>query len=133
MALVEFHLDPQSGVSFYVQLIQQVREALMFGLLKPGDRLPTVKDVVAQVAVNPNTVLRAYRELEHDGLVVSRPGLGTFVAMNAPASIARDSYRSLRGDLERCIRKARAQGLDDHTLAALFAHVLRENIKEALA
>ena len=133
MSLIEFHLDSQSGVSFYVQLIQQVREALMFGLLKPGDRLPTVKDVVAQVAVNPNTVLRAYRELEHDGLVVSRQGLGTFVAVNAPASIARGSYRSLRADLERCIRKARAQGLDDRTLGALFAHVLRENIREALA
>ena len=133
MALIEFHLDPQSGVSFYVQLMQQVREALLFGLLKPGDRLPTVKDVVAQVAINPNTVLRSYRELEHDGLVLSRPGLGTFVAANAPASIARDSYRSLRADLERCIRRARAQGLDDATLSALFAHVLRENIREVLA
>jgi len=133
MALVEFHLDPYSGVSYYVQLIQQVRQALLFGLLKPGDQLPTVKEVVAQVALNPNTVLRAYRDLEHDGFVISRPGLGTFVRTNIPAAIARDSYRSLRADLERCIRKARAQGLDDNTLGALFAHVLHENTKEGVA
>lgn len=133
MALIEFHLDSQPGVSYYVQLIQQVRQALLFGLLKPGDRLPTVKEVVAQVALNPNTVLRAYRELEHDGFVISKPGLGTFVAAKAPASIARDSYRSLRADLERCIRKARAQGLDDEAIADLFAHVLRENSKEVVA
>lgn len=133
MSLIEFHLDARSGVSYYVQLIQQVREALLFGLLKPGDQLPTVKEVVAQVALNPNTVLRAYRDLEHDGLVISRPGLGTFVATNIPAAIGRASYRSLRADLERCIRKARAQGLDDETLAALFAHVIRENTKDVVA
>jgi GntR family transcriptional regulator len=133
MALVEFHLNPHSGVSYYVQLIQQVRQALLFGLLKPGDRLPTVKEVVVQVALNPNTVLRAYRELEHDGYVISRPGLGTFVSTNIPVAIARDSYRTLRADLERCIRKARAQGLDDNALGPLFAHVLRENTKEGVA
>lgn len=133
MPLVEFHLDAQSGVSYYVQLIQQVRQALLFGLLKPGDRLPTVKEVVAQVALNPNTVLRAYRDLEHDGFVVSRPGLGTFVAQSAPASIRHESYKALRADLERCIRKARAQGLDDNVLSDLFAHVLRENTKEVVA
>lgn len=133
MALIEFHLDGQSGVSYYVQLIQQVREALLFGLLKPGDRLPTVKEVVGHLAINPNTVLRAYRELEHDGLVVSRPGLGTFVRPNIPAAVADDSYRSLKSDLERCIRKARAHGLDDNTLTALFAHVIRENTREGVA
>lgn len=133
MALVEFHLDPNSGVSFYVQLIQQVRQALMFGLLRPGDRLPTVKEVAAQVALNPNTVLRAYRDLEHDGLVISRPGLGTFVAATIPAAIAHESYRSLRADLERCIGNARAQGLDEGTIASLFAHVLRENANEVVA
>ena len=133
MALIEFHLDSQSGVSYYVQLIQQVRQALLFALLKPGDRLPTVKEVAAQVALNPNTVLRAYRELEHDGFVISKPGLGTFVAARAPASIARDSYRALRAELERCIRKARTQGLDDEAIADLFAHVLRENSKEVVA
>ena len=133
MALIQFHLDPKSGVPFYVQLVQQVRQALLFGMLKPGDQLPTVKDVVIQIAVNPNTVLRAYRDLEHDGVVVSRPGLGTFITANAPTSMARDQYRSLRADLERCIHKARGLGLDDGTFAALVAHVLRENAREVVA
>src|SRR5579864_4608485 len=108
MAVMQFHLNPSSGVSYYLQLIKQVQQGLQFGILKAGDRLPTVKEVVAQVAINPNTVLRAYRDLEHDGVVISRPGLGTFVSATPPASIARDQYRSLRADLERAIRKARA-------------------------
>lgn len=133
MALLEFHLDPNSGVSYYVQLIQQVRQALMVGILKSGDQLPTVKEVVADVAVNPNTVLRAYRELEHDGMVVSRPGVGTFIAATIPAAMARGSYESLKADLERWIEKARTHGLDDRKLAALFAHVLNENAEEVVA
>jgi GntR family transcriptional regulator len=131
--LIQFHLDQRSGVPFYVQLIQQVRQALLFGILRAGDQLPTVKDVVSQVALNPNTVLRAYRDLEHDGVVVSRPGLGTFITSKAPRSMARDQYRPLRADLERWIRKARTYGLDETTIAALFEHVLRENAKEVVA
>jgi GntR family transcriptional regulator len=133
MALVEFHLDPTSGVSYYVQIIQQVRQALLFGILKSGDQLPTVKEVSAQVALNPNTVLRAYRELEHDGLVVSKPGVGTFVTATIPTAVAPASYQALRADLERLIRKARARGVDDRQLAALFAHVLRENAEDVVA
>ena len=72
--MIEFHLDGRSGVSPYLQLVQQVRRALRLGLLSEGDQLPTVKDVVGQLAINPNTVLKAYRELEHDGLVAARPG-----------------------------------------------------------
>jgi GntR family transcriptional regulator len=133
MALVNFHLDPSSGVSYYMQLIQQVRQALLFGILKSGDRLPTVKEVSAQVALNPNTVLRAYRELEHDGLVLSRPGLGTFVAATIPPAVAPASYQTLRADLERWIRKARDRGVDDDQLASLFAHVLHANAGEVVA
>ena len=77
--MIEFHLDARSGVAPYLQLIHQVRQALRLGLLDPGDQLPTVKDVVAMVTINPNTVLKAYRELEHEGLVAARPGVGTFV------------------------------------------------------
>src|SRR3979411_3311191 len=133
MALITFHLDPNSGVSFYVQLMQQVRQALLFGMLKPGDQLPTVREVVAQVALNPNTVLKAYRDLEHEGLVVSRPGLGTFVAQKVPPAVAHASYKSLRSDLERWIRKAHEAGLDDDTLAALVAHVLHAKTREGVA
>src|ERR1700682_2186160 len=133
MALISFHLDPNSGVSYYVQLMQQVRQAVLFGLLKPGDQLTTVKGVVAQVAPNPTTVLRAYRDLEHDGLVVSRPGLGTFIAQNVPPAVARASYRSLRSELERWIRRPYEAGLDDDTLAALVAHVLHAKTEEVVA
>src|ERR1700680_2107921 len=133
MALIAFHLDTNSGVSYYVQLMQQVRQALLFGMLKPRDHLPTVKEGVAQVALNPNTVLRAYRDLEHEGLVVSRPGLGTFVAAKVPPALAQSSYRSLRSELERWIRKAHEAGLDDETLAALVAHVLYAKTKEGVA
>ena len=133
MALIQFHLDSTSGVTYYMQLIQQVRQAVLFGILKSGDRLPTVKQVAAQVALNPNTVLRAYRELEHDGLVVSRPGLGTFVAATVPPAVAPASYNLLRSDLERLIRKARELGIDDSRLAALVAHVLRENAEAVVA
>ena len=133
MALIAFHLDPNSGVSYYVQLMQQVQQAVLFGILKSGDQLPTVKEVVAQVALNPNTVLRAYRDLEHEGLVVSRPGLGTFVAAKVPPALAQSSYRSLRTELERWIRKAHEAGLDDDTLASLVAHVLHAKTKEGVA
>src|SRR5437764_10389691 len=77
--MIEFHLDPSSGVATYLQLVQQVHQALQLGLLEPGDQLPTAKEVVAKLAINPNTVLKAYRELEREGLVRARPGLGTFV------------------------------------------------------
>ena len=77
--MIEFHLDSRSGVSPYLQIVQQVRQALRLGLLHEGDQLPTVKEVVAQLAINPNTVLKAYRELEHEGLASARPGVGTFV------------------------------------------------------
>jgi GntR family transcriptional regulator len=133
LALIAFHLDPNSGVSYYVQLMQQVRQAVLFGILKSGDQLPTVKEVVAQVALNPNTVLRAYRDLEHEGLVVSRPGLVTFIAAKVPPALAQSSYRSLRAELERWIRKAHEAGLDDDMLASLVAHVLHAKTREGVA
>ncbi len=77
--MIEFHLDARSGVAPYRQLIHQVRQALRLGLLREGDQLPKVKDVVAGLAINPNTVLKAYRELEYEGLAAARPGIGTFV------------------------------------------------------
>ncbi len=97
--MIEFHLDGRSGVAPYMQLIQQVRQALRLGLLREGDRLPTIKDVVAKVAINPNTVLKAYRELEYEGLVTARPGVGTFVArtLNDERRRARAAARRAAG------------------------------------
>ena len=122
--MIEFHLDARSGVSPYLQLVQQVRQALRLGLLGEGDQLPTVKDVVAQVAINPNTVLKAYRELEHEGLVAARPGVGTFVTRTlTDASLA--AHGPLRQDLRRWLAKARRAGLDEESIEALFMTTFR--------
>ncbi|GGN31210.1 GntR family transcriptional regulator [Actinoplanes campanulatus] len=121
--MIEFHLDARSGVSPYMQLIQQVRHALRLGVLREGDRLPTVKEVVARIAINPNTVSKAYRELEYEGLVQARPGLGTFVTRTLAADA--ESHRPLRHDLERWLAGARAAGLDDESIEALFVSAFR--------
>ena len=84
--MIEFQLDPASGVATYLQLVQQVRDALRLGLLEPGDQLPTAQQVVAKLAINPNTVLKAYRDLEREGLVQGRPGMGTFVIRTLPGT-----------------------------------------------
>lgn len=130
--MIEFHLDGRSGVSPYQQIVQQVRNALRLGLLHEGDQLPTVKDVVARLAINPNTVLKAYRELEHDGLVAARPGRGTFVTRTlTDASLA--AHGPLRQDLSRWLAKARKAGLDDESIEAIFMTTFRTAAQEDIA
>ncbi|MEV0619383.1 GntR family transcriptional regulator [Nonomuraea sp. NPDC050404] len=130
--LIEFHLDSRSGLSPYLQLVQQVRHALRLGLLREGDQLPTVKEVVAQLAINANTVLKAYRELEHEGLVAARPGVGTFVtARLADTSLA--AHGPLRLELRRWLAKARRAGLDDESIEALFITTFRSAAEEDIA
>ena len=90
------------------------------GLLREGDQLPTVKDVVAQLAINPNTVLKAYRELEHDGLVAARPGVGTFVTTDAEPTPPSPRTDRSAPDLHRWLAKARRAGLDEESIEALF-------------
>ena len=122
--MIEFHLDSRSGVSPYLQIVHQVRQALRLGLLLEGDQLPTVKEVVARLAINPNTVLKAYRELDHEGLVEGRRGLGTFVSSELPPR-APGELKDLRAGLRRWIERARAAGLDEENMAALFADTVR--------
>lgn len=130
--MIEFHLNSRSGLSPYQQLVQQVRHALRLGLLKEGDRLPTVKEVARQMAVNPNTVLKAYRELEHEGLVAARPGVGTFVTRTlADGTLA--AHGPLRKDLQRWLTKARLAGLDDESIEALFVNTFRNAAGEDVA
>src|SRR5882757_11138244 len=117
--VIEFHLDSRSGVSPYLQVVQQVRQALRLGLLEAGDQLPTVKEVVAKVAINPNTVLKAYRELEHEGLVSPRPGLGTFVTRTLTDETMA-AHGPLREQLQSWLAGARAAGLNDESIEALF-------------
>jgi len=130
--MIAFHIDARSGVAPYRQLVQQVRQALRLGLLHEGDQLPTVKEVVGQVAINPNTVLKAYRELEHEGLAAGRPGLGTFITRSlADSSLV--AHKALRAGLARWLAKARGAGLDDDSIAALFESTFRSSRAQDVA
>jgi GntR family transcriptional regulator len=122
--VIEFHLDASSGVAPYRQLIHQVRQALRLGVLDVGDQLPTVSDVVASVAINPNTVLKAYRELEHAGLVSARPGVGTFVTGTLGAGALAEHPR-LRQELVVWLARSRRAGLDGESIEALFRDMFR--------
>lgn len=127
--MIEFHLDNHSGVAPYLQIVQQVKQALRLGLLGVGDQLPTVREVVAQIAINPNTVLKAYRELEHEGLVASRPGQGTFVQRTLAGS-SLPNQAALRRSLVRWLHSAYDAGLDDESILALFMSTFQDTQKE---
>src|ERR671913_955252 len=122
--MIEFHLDGRSPVATYKQLVQQVRQALRTGLLELGDQLPKVRDVAESLAINPNTVLKAYRQLEIEGLVQGRPGVGTFVRRSlAGPSLA--SHGELRHDLVAWLARAAEAGLDREDIVALVETTLR--------
>ena len=122
---IEFRLDPGSGVPTYLQLVQQVEHALRLGYLKPGDQLPKVRDVVAALAINPNTVLKAYKELETKGLASGRPGQGTFIQATL-SQVALPELAGLRKALLGWLAAAGAAGLDEDGMVALFTSALRD-------
>lgn len=120
--MIEYRIDRRSGVATYLQIAQQTKQALRLGLLEPGDRLPTAREVVEALAVNPNTVLKAYRELEREGLVEGRRGLGTFVLRTLGEGGAADG--ELRTELAQWLARARLAGLEQEDITALFTSVL---------
>src|SRR5436305_13364924 len=122
--MIEFHVEARSGVPTYLQIVQQVRQSVRLGVLHPGDQLPTVKDVVGSLAINPNTVLKAYRELDLEGVTEGRRGVGTFVSEQVTA-LPTNAVKDLRASLARWIACARAAGLDDENIAALLTDTLR--------
>jgi GntR family transcriptional regulator len=124
-ARIEFRLDAASGVPTYLQLVQQVEHALRLGYLRPGDQLPRVRDVVAALAINPNTVLKAYKELEVKGLTVGRPGQGTFIQATL-SQIALPELTTLRRALLGWLASADAAGLDEDGIVALFSSAVRD-------
>lgn len=128
--MVDYRIDRRSGVATYVQIVRQTKQAIRLGLLAPGDKLPTAREVVEATAVNPNTVLKAYRELEREGLVEARRGLGTFVRRSLGAAPA-DS--PLRAELEDWAARARESGLEREDVAALFTAVLETHYPERAA
>ena len=122
--MISFRVDGRSGVPPYLQIVQQVRQALRMGVLTVGDQLPTVREVVAAVAVNPNTVLKAYRDLEREGLVQARAGQGTFV-MSLPPGPPPGTHSRLGRSLAHWVRDARDSGLDDESIESLLRVTLR--------
>ncbi len=127
-----FRVAAGSGVPPYLQIVTQVEQALRMGILRPGDRLPTVKEAVTDTAVNPNTVLKAYRELEHAGLVEGRQGVGTFV-LARPSGPPPDIHVQLAQRLGRWVQSARAEGLDEPAMRALFDATLHDTAVEGAA
>ena len=130
--MISFRVDGRSGVPPYQQLVQQVRQALRMGVLEVGDQLPTVREVVAAVAVNPNTVLKAYRDLEREGLVEARSGHGTFVRGRPPGPPPGTHARLGRG-LAAWVGEARAAGLDDEAIESLLRVTLQAAAEEDIA
>ena len=122
---IEFRLDAATGVPTYLQLVHQVEHALRLGYLKPGDQLPKVRDVVATLAINPNTVLKAYKELDTKGLTVGRPGQGTFIQATL-SQVALPELAGLRKALLGWLAAADAAGLDEDGMVALFTSALRD-------
>jgi GntR family transcriptional regulator len=130
--MIEFQLDETSGVATYLQLVQQVHQALRLGLVEPGDQLPTAQQVVAKLAINPNTVLKAYRDLEREGLVRARAGRGTFVTGSLPGidPAIRAQFLAAMTDW---LRSARSAGLDPDDIEAIYRAALRDCFAEGAA
>ena len=124
--MIEFQLDATSGVATYLQLVQQVHQALQLGLLEPGDQLPTAQQVVARLAINPNTVLKAYRDLEREGLARARPGMGTFIVATLPRTDPAAQARYL-ASMTAWLRKARAAGLSPDDIEAIYRTAIRNS------
>lgn len=130
--MIEFQLDAASGVATYLQLVQQVHQALQLGLLVPGDQLPTAQQVVAKLAINPNTVLKAYRDLEREGLVRPRPGQGTFIVGTLPRTDPLVQARFLKA-MNAWLNDARSAGLTPDDIEAIYRTAFRNAFAEGVA
>jgi len=122
--MISFRVNGRSSEPPYLQIVRQVRQALRMGVLNVGDQLPSVREVVAAVAVNPNTVLKAYRDLEREGLVEARAGHGTFVRARPPGPPP-GTHSRLGRSLARWVREAREAGLDEESMESLLRIALQ--------
>jgi len=130
--MISFRVDSRSVVPPYLQIVQQVRQALRMGVLDVGDQLPTVREVASATAINPNTVLKAYRDLEREGLIEARAGHGTFVRRRPPGPPP-GTHSRLGRSLARWVHEARGAGLDDETIEELLRVTLRAAEEEEIA
>jgi GntR family transcriptional regulator len=123
--MIDFFIDGRSGVPPYLQIVHQVKQAILLGRLRVGDQLPPVREVVSKIAINPNTVFKAYRDLEHLGVVEMRQGHGTFVR-RAPRQVSSSELAAMRRSLLRWMKSAREAGLDPDSIRALFTETFQE-------
>lgn len=123
--MISFRIDPRAGSPPYFQIVQQIKDALRLGTLRVGDQLPTVREAATSATINPNTVMKAYRELEVEGLVTSRAGMGTFIQRSL-AGPSLKSHQTLRRSLRRWLAEAREAGLDEDSIRALVHDTIRE-------
>jgi GntR family transcriptional regulator len=130
--MIELRIDTRSGVPAYLQIVQQVKHALRLGILVPGDQMPTIRELVSSLAINPNTVMKGYRELELEGLIGGRPGQGTFV-LRGLAESSSEELEEMRVSLNHWLVRARELGIDEESVVALFTTTLRAHYKEAAA
>lgn len=120
-----FTVDPRSGVPIYLQIVEQVKRSVALGVLAPGEQLPTVKQLATDLVVNPNTIARAYRELERDEVIETMPGRGSFVAGNGTVTGAKRAVTDVADQaLIQAVREARSMGLARNDLKALFERAL---------
>jgi GntR family transcriptional regulator len=106
-------VDPRSGVPIYLQVIEQIKRSVAVGILQPGEQLPTVKQLALDLTINPNTVAKAYRDLERDGVIETAPGRGSFVRGNGVAESTKAAASDLaREALESAVREAKSVGLN---------------------
>jgi len=120
-----FHISSRTGVPPYLQIVHQVKQDIRLGLVKGGDKLPAVREVVTMIAINPNTVVKAYRELENQGFIEKRAGIGTFVTKQ-PAGPSPDVQSALLDKLEVWMEEAKNADLDEEAVEALF-HTAQRN------
>ncbi len=127
-----FNVDPRSGVPIYLQLIKQVKRLVAVGALTGGEQLPTVKQLAMDLTINPNTVARAYHDLEREGLIETTPGRGSFVRANGVVADVRGNLADVaRTALEHAVREGRSLGLEAQELRGLFDAVLKRWFPDA--
>lgn len=115
-----FRTNPSSGVPIYLQLMEQVKHAIETGALRPGDQLPGIRPLAEELVINPNTVAKAYRELEHEGVIELRHGAGAFVSGQARKRKVTDAIRAGQAIVSTAVEKLRARGVSDDEIRRLF-------------
>ena len=115
-----FRPKPSSGVPIYLQLMEQVKHAIATGALRPGEQLPGIRPVAEELVINPNTVAKAYRELEHAGVIELRQGAGAFVSENGPSKKDAEKFRTAQAAVTATIHKLRSRGVADEDIRRLF-------------